>query len=204
MSIFYIFEKNSVASLRKIETRVVLTKIKYTEEELVALLKGGDQQAFAYLYDNYSKALFGIIYNIVGNTEEAEDILQTVFLKIWNGFSMYNKEKGRLYTWMLNITRNSAIDYIRSKQNKINSKNLNSDNIVNEIDKEHSSNVNYDHIGLKNVLSELKEDHQTIIDMAYYKGYTQDEIAKELKLPLGTVKTKVRQAIIKLREVINK
>jgi RNA polymerase sigma factor (sigma-70 family) len=182
----------------------LLPNIKYTEEELISLLKEGDQNAFSYLYDNYSKALFGIIYTIVGNTEEAEDILQIVFLKIWSSFSMYDKDKGRLYTWMLNITRNSAIDYVRSKQNKTNSKNLTSDNIVNEIDKEHSSTANYDYIGLKNVLEELKEDHKVIIDMAYYKGYTQDEIAKELKLPLGTVKTKVRQAIIKLREVINK
>lgn len=113
--------------------------IKYTEEELISLLKERDQNAFSYLYDNYSKALFGIIYNIVGNTEEAEDILQIVFLKIWNSFSTYDKSKGRLYTWMLNITRNSAIDYVRSKQNKTNSKNLTSDNIVNEIDKEHSN-----------------------------------------------------------------
>ena len=182
----------------------MLTKIKHTEDELVALIKERDQNAFAYLYDNYSKALYGVIYTVVGNAQEAEDILQNVFLKIWDNFSVYDKDKGRLYTWMLNITRNAAIDYIRSKQNKINSKNLTSDNIVNDIDKQHSNSTNYDHIGLKNILTGLKEDHQTIIDMAYYKGYTQDEIAKQLKMPLGTVKTKVRQAIIILREIINK
>ncbi len=182
----------------------MLATIKYTEEELISLVKGGDQSAFAYLYDNYSKALYGVIYTVVGNAEEAEDILQTVFLKIWDNFQMYDKSKGRLYTWMLNIARNAAIDYIRSKQNKINLKNLTSDNIVNEIDKQHSNSTNYDYIGLKNVLSELKAEHQTIIDMAYYKGYTQDEIATHLKMPLGTVKTKVRQAIIILRGIINK
>ncbi len=180
------------------------TIIKYTEEELISLVRGGDQAAFAYLYDNYSKALYGVVFTVVGNAEEAEDILQAVFLKIWDNFHMYDKGKGRLYTWMLNIARNASIDYIRSKQNKINSKNLTSDNIVNEIDKQHSNSTNYDYIGLKNVLSGLKEEHQTIIDMAYYKGYTQDEIATQLKMPLGTVKTKVRQAIIILRGIINK
>lgn len=175
---------------------------RYSEEELIALIKEGDQDAFSYLYDNYSKAIYGVIFSIVGNSGEAEDILQNVFLKIWFGFNSYDKNKGRLYTWMLNIARNASIDYIRSSYNKAISQNYNSETIVNEIDKVHSEVVNYDHIGLKKLLSELKEEHQTILDMAYYKGYTQDEIAKQLKMPLGTVKTKVRQAITRLREII--
>lgn len=180
----------------------MLTKIKYTEEDLIALIKSGNQNAFSYLYDNYSKALFGVIYNIVGNDAEAEDILQNVFLKIWSNFYSYNEEKGRLFTWMLNIARNSAIDYTRSRQNKMNLKNYSSDKLVNEINKVHVNNVSYDHIGLKKVLTELKQDHQTIIDLVYYKGYTQVEIAQKLNLPFGTVKTKVRQAIITLRRII--
>jgi RNA polymerase sigma factor (sigma-70 family) len=182
----------------------VLTSIKYTEEELIAFIKEGDREAFSYLYDNYSKALYGVIYTIVGNVGEAEDILQNVFVKIWYNFYTYDKAKGRLYTWMLNIARNAAIDYVRSRQNKTSLQNYSSENIVNEIDQQYSETTNYDHIGLKKIVSELKEEHQTIIDMAYYQGYTQDEIARQLKLPLGTVKTKVRQAIIKLREIINK
>ena len=181
----------------------LLTKTKYTEEDLVALVKSGDQNAFAYLYDNYSKALYGVIYNIVNNDKEAEDILQNVFLKIWSSFLSYDKEKGRLYTWMLNITRNAAIDYTRSKQNKMSLKNDTSDSTTYEINKQYSNNVNYDHIGLKNVLSKLKEEHQTIIDLAYYEGYTREEIAQKLNLPVGTVKTKMRQAIITLRRIID-
>lgn len=176
--------------------------IKYTENELIALIKERDEDAFSYLYDNYSKALYGVIFTIVGNTGEAEDILQNVFMKIWYSFYSYDNSKGRLYTWMLNIARNAAIDYIRSKQNKTNSQNYNSDSIIDEIDKQHSEMVSYDHIGLKKLLTELKEEQQTIIDMAYYKGYTQDEIAKQLNMPLGTVKTKVRQAILRLREIV--
>lgn len=180
----------------------MLTKIKYTEEELISLIKSGDQDAFSYLYDNYSKALFGVIFSVIGNSEEAEDILQNVFIKIWNNFSSYNKDKGRLYTWMLNITRNTAIDYTRSKHSKINSRKQTSDNIENEINQQHFNTVNYDDAELKNLLSELKAEHQTIIELAYYEGYTQEEISKKLNLPLGTVKTKVRQAIIILRKII--
>jgi RNA polymerase sigma factor (sigma-70 family) len=178
------------------------TKVKYTEEDLITLVKSGDQDAFSYLYDNYSKALYGVIYNIVAIEEEAEDILQNVFLKVWNNFSSYSKDKGRLYTWMLNIARNTAIDYTRSKQGKMDFKNQQSNNIVHEINKQHSTNVSYDHIGLKSVLGKLKDDQQTIIDLAYYEGYTQEEIAKKLNMPVGTVKTKVRQAIITLRSII--
>lgn len=182
----------------------MLTKIKYTEEELITLIQSGDQDAFAYLYDHYSKALYKVIYTIIGANEETEDILQNVFVKIWHNFSSYDKEKGRLYTWMLNIARNSSIDYTRSKQNKTNLQNHTSDNIVSEIDRRYVNDVNYDHIGLKNVLSGLKKEHQTIIDLAYYEGYTQEEIAQKLNIPLGTVKTKVRQAIIRLREILVK
>lgn len=181
----------------------MLSKVKYTEEELVALVKDGNRDAFSYLYDNYSRALFGVIYKIVAEETEAEDILQNVFLKIWNSFSSYSGDKGRLYSWMLNIARNASIDFIRSKQNKMNSQNFQSDNIVNEINRHHNTSVNYDHIGLKNVLSKLDEEHKLIIDLAYFEGYTQDEISKKLNMPLGTVKTRIRQAIIKLRTIIN-
>ncbi|MFL5753918.1 MAG: RNA polymerase sigma factor [Bacteroidia bacterium] len=177
-------------------------KLKYSEEELIRLVKQGDQNAFAYLYDNYSKALYGIIHNIVDVQEEAEDILQNVFIKIWNSFSSYNSDKGRLFTWMLNVARNSAIDHTRSKQNKIDSKNLSSDNAVYEINRQHRETVSYDHIGLSTMVDGLKEEHRILIDLAYYEGYTQEEIAKKLNMPLGTVKTKVRQAIGKLREIV--
>ena len=89
--------------------------IKYSEEELVAQLQNRNQQAFAYLYDNYAAALNGIIYRLVEDKELAEDILQEAFVKIWNNFSSYDSAKGRLFTWMLNLTRNLTIDTLRSK-----------------------------------------------------------------------------------------
>lgn len=174
----------------------------YTEEQLVSLIRKGDQQAFSYLYDKYSKALLGIIMVYSESQEEAEDVLQVCFVKIWNNFSQYTEGKGRLYTWMLNIARNAAIDNTRSKLHKNNTKNQSIDDNIIHLNKTYHYNENYDHIGLNNILNKLKEEHRNMIRMAYFEGYTHEELSKELNMPLGTVKTKIRQAIISLRELM--
>ncbi|MGB0167441.1 MAG: RNA polymerase sigma factor, partial [Luteibaculum sp.] len=90
-------------------------KKKYSEEELVDGLMRQDLHFFDYLYENYSATLFGVILKIVNNTEQAEDLTQEVFVKIWSKISFYDPSKGRIYTWMLNLARNKAIDALRSK-----------------------------------------------------------------------------------------
>ena len=176
----------------------------YTQDELIVLIRSRDQKAFSYLYDNYSQALFNVINYIVNDVEESEDVIQNVFLKIWNNFDSYDTSKGRLYTWMLNIARNQAIDSKRSKHQKIKSKIQNTGDAVYERNSLYVENDTHESIGFKNILNNLKEDHQVIIDMAYYEGYTQEEISQKLNMPLGTVKTKVRQAIMMLRELTRK
>lgn len=175
---------------------------KYSEDDLVLLLKQQDQNAFSYLYDNYSAALNGVIYRMVEDRELAEDVLQEVFIKIWNNFASYDKTKGRLYTWMLNLTRNLTIDTIRSKGYKKQSKIYGDENSVSNIE-DSSQGVNrFDAIGLKQQLNTLKPEELTIINMAYFSGYTQDEISKEMSIPLGTVKSRMRNAIISLRKTL--
>jgi RNA polymerase sigma factor (sigma-70 family) len=173
----------------------------YNQDELIVLIRERNQKAFAYLYDNYSKALFGVINNIVNNQEESEDVLQNTFMKIWNNFDSYDVAKGRLYTWMLNIGRNMAIDCTRSKHEKIKSKIQEPTDSVYHKNKLFVEDKSHESIGLKTIVDGLKEDQREIIDLAYYQGYTQDEISKKLNLPLGTVKTKVRQALLTLREL---
>ena len=87
----------------------------YNETELVLLLQQRSQSAYAYLYENYSGALRSIIFNIVNDDELANDVLQEVFIKIWRQIDSYDSTKGRLFTWMLNISRNASIDTVRSK-----------------------------------------------------------------------------------------
>ena len=177
-------------------------KVLYTEEELVHLLKAGDERAFSVLYDNYHKALLGVIRKLVSE-ENLEDVLQEVFVKIWNSRAMYDVSKGRLYTWMLNIARNTSIDHLRSKQNKWDGKIQRGENVVNQSNRVNSVEMAVDAIGLKSIVGQLKEDQRLLIDLAYFGGYTQEEIAEKLSMPLGTVKTKVRAALSMLRKLVS-
>lgn len=158
------------------------------------------QHVFSYLYDNYSGALLSIILNIVNDEELAHDVLQEVFVKIWKQGNTYDSAKGRLFTWMLNIARNASIDAIRSKayQNSKQNRELSDETTV----LAGSSEQRTDHIGLKKIVHNLKEEYKILVELSYFQGYTQDEIAKMMNIPLGTVKTRLRTALIQLREII--
>lgn len=174
----------------------------YTEEELVVGLKNQDQTTFSYLYDNYAGALNGVIFKMVDDTQLAEDILQEAFLKIWNNFKQYDSTKGRLFTWMVNITRNLTIDTLRSKGYKKQQQISHNENSVSGYKDASINPDRFDSMGLRKQISALKPDYKIIIDLAYFSGYTQDEISKEMGIPLGTVKTRMRSAIMELRKII--
>jgi RNA polymerase sigma factor (sigma-70 family) len=171
----------------------------YTETELVESLKLHDEDAYSYLYDNYSRALITIIYQIVPQQETAEDILQQVFLKIWKHISLYDPLKGRIYTWMLNLARNQALDHLRSKE--FNKQNKTTELTENVYADEAVLNPVRD-IGLKKVLEQLPEDSRRLLEFSYFQGYTQAEISELMNLPLGTVKTRLRSTIIQLRKIL--
>lgn len=174
----------------------------YNEEELISLLQNQDQNAFSYLYDNYAAALNGTIYRMVEDIQVSEDILQEVFIKIWNNFKTYDSSKGRLFTWMVNITRNLTIDTLRSKGYKKQQKISQDENSVNTYQDKSLSTDRFDSIGLRKQLASLKPEQKDIIDLAYFNGYTQEEISKKMGIPLGTVKTRMRTAIMELRKTM--
>ncbi|WP_298738177.1 sigma-70 family RNA polymerase sigma factor [uncultured Chitinophaga sp.] len=172
----------------------------YTEAELVQGLKARDEKVFSYVYDHYSPALYGVALKVLNDENTAVDVLQEIFLKIWRGIERYDVDKGRLFTWMLNIARNTAIDTLRSRAHKLGQK-------MQEIGNGHQQDQlivqqSVDHLGLSKVLDQLNKEQRTIIDLAYYRGCTQEEIAKMLDMPLGTVKTRMRNAIIQLRNIL--
>lgn len=177
----------------------MISKTKYSQEELIVLISKGNQNAFAYLYDNYSQALFGVIFKIVNSKEDAEDVLQLAFVKIWSNFASYNETKGRLYTWILSISRNLALDFLRSKHEKNKSKIQSLANFVYILKSNNTLDSKTDYIGLNNIVNILNLEEQEMINLSYFQGFTQDEIAKQLQIPLGTVKTKVRNSLQKLR-----
>lgn len=179
-----------------------MTKVNIQETELVRLLKARDQRGLRILYDNYSAALFGVIMRIISDRETAEDVLQESFVKIWNNIDNYDPDRGRLFTWLLNVARNQAIDKTRSKSFKDNGKVQSIEDFVYQIDKRNNTSNFVDHIGLKKVLDRLKPEHRVLIDLLYFGGYTQSEAAAHLGIPLGTVKTRVKIALTQLRELL--
>jgi RNA polymerase sigma-70 factor (ECF subfamily) len=176
--------------------------IQYSEDDLIQLLKSGDQSAFGYLYDHYSGALNGVIFKMINDKELSEDILQEAFVKIWNNVSTYDASKGRLFTWMLNITRNLTIDTIRSKSYKKQSKIHSSENAVAYASNNVNENERFDALGIRKQTVLLKEDQKQVIDLAYFEGMTQEEISQKLKIPLGTVKTRMRTVISVLKKLL--
>ena len=128
-------------------------------------------------------------------------MLQEVFVNMWRKINTYDETKGRLFTWMLNIGRNAAIDKIRSKGYKDNQRTqpiAEGENAGMTM----SSNPAVNDVGLKKVLTTLNEEYQKLIDLSYFQGFTHEEIAKMLGIPLGTVKTRIRTAISQLRTMI--
>ncbi len=176
------------------------SKTTYSEQELVALLQQQDEKAFGYLYDHYSGALFGIVNGIVTDTETAADVLQGVFVNIWKKIGTYDPSKGRLFTWMLNIARNASIDEIRSRAHR-NARQTRPISDQAEMTGPVTAPVVAD-VGLRKILGKLKEEWRVLLDLSYFQGFTHEEISRITGLPLGTVKTRIRNALMELRTII--
>jgi len=149
------------------------------------------------LYDHYSDSLYGIINRILGDVQLAEDALQKTFLKIWQNIEGYNEDKASLFTWMSVIARNTALDQKRLKTFQAKQKTVSVDEIVYRKGANMPDGTSIDATRL---LASLDANNRIVLEYAYLKGYTQQEISDELNIPLGTVKTRLRKAISVLRE----
>jgi RNA polymerase sigma factor (sigma-70 family) len=178
-------------------------RVSLSEEDLIRALKGRETIAIQALYDMYSGALFGVISRIIQHTEVAEDVLQETFIKIWNSAENYDSSKGRLFTWMINVARNLSIDKLRSKDFKNSNKNQDIENNVDFIDAEKRVTYNSDVVGLRDMVNALKPEFFEVLEMVYFKGFTHVEAAEALDIPLGTVKTRIRMAVMELRKQFN-
>ena len=169
-----------------------------TEQHIVELLQKQDSQVIGVLYDKYAGALMGVVKRTIQNEALAEEVLQDTFTKIWRYSTNYDASKGKLFTWMLNIARNTAIDATRAKN--FSQKNQFIDDIVNTVESQnHVNAINSDGLDLKELSNKLTPELFAVVDIIYFKGYTHVEAAEELLLPLGTVKTRLRIALKQLR-----
>lgn len=172
-----------------------------SHDAFIADLQNGNKQAFEKLYDNYSAAIYGVVFRMLRKEDLAADTMQEAFIKVWKNISKYDKSKGSLYTWMLNIARNTAIDKIRKIKREGQVEIQTFESFVSNSDK-HQTTLNVDHLGVKEVVDALDEDQKIIINYLYFGGYTQQEVSDELGIPLGTVKTRARTALKKLRKTL--
>lgn len=176
----------------------MVAKLTYEEHELVASLRLKNDEAFSYLYEHYSGALYGVIKQIVADAELSNDVLQETFVNIWRRIDSYDEAKGRLFTWMLNIARNAAIDKTRSKGFQQSQRQIPLDGEVIQP----SVRPGIDDYGLKKLILKLKDEQRLLIDLSYFQGYTHEQIATALHIPLGTVKTRIRSALTQLRALM--
>lgn len=171
-------------------------------DDLILRLQQRDEKAFERIYELYSESIFGVINNILRNDGASEEVLQDVFIKVWDNSKSYSQKKGRFFTWMLNIARNAAIDKTRSKAFKNQRKNLKQEYFVDILETKSSFSSKMDAIGIKKYIDILEPICKKVIDLLFFKGFTQKEASEELDMPLGTIKTRNRICIRKLREML--
>ena len=178
--------------------------VQISDNELLQAITRGDEQALAQLYDRYRSILFGLLLRILHSRSEAEDILQEVFLQVWQRARDFDASRGKVFTWLVTLTRSRAIDRLRAlgtRERTIEAAARNTDDIVS--DAEQDAIITQRSEIVQTALRELSEEQRQVLLMAYFDGFSQSEIAEKLESPLGTVKTRMRAGMTKLREILN-
>jgi len=170
------------------------------QEHIIRLLKVQDPVAIAHIYDTYGAAVYGAVLRIVINKELAQQVMQDTFLKVWRYGAHYDESKGQVFTWVLNIARNTAIDATRTPHFRNSKKTVNLDSLAHTAG---DDTINSDSIGMNEVVQKMEEKHKVLIDLIYMKGYTHQEASDATGMPIGTVKTRVRSAILELRKTFD-
>ncbi len=176
-----------------------------TDVQLWQATQQGQTNALGVLYDRHASLVYGIAFKVLGNSQEAEDLTQDIFIKLIDG-SSYDPQRGSLRTFLAILTRSRALDRVRSQQRERQRQRKNQSQVLQEslyssssIDKLFQQEQNQD---VRSALAQLSEQQQQLLRMSYYDGLTQSAIAERLNLPLGTVKSKVRRGLLKLRQVL--
>ncbi|HMF56992.1 MAG TPA: sigma-70 family RNA polymerase sigma factor [Pyrinomonadaceae bacterium] len=163
----------------------------------------GDESALAAVYDQYSRILFGMILRILNDREEAEDVLQEVFLQVWRRAGDYDETRGRPFTWLVTLARSRAIDRFRALSSRQRAANEAVKEVSDEVsDAAKDAFKSEQGEAVRGALAELPEEQRRALLLAYFEGLSQSEIAVRLGTPLGTVKTRMRSGLIKLRELL--
>lgn len=176
---------------------------KLSDSELLRAISRGDEDALGVCYDRYRVILFGLIARILSDRAEAEDVLQETFLQVWRKASDFDESRGRAFTWLVTIARSRALDRLRSsgaRQRIATEAAAQSAETVGDAIEDTARSAQRSLV--RRVLSEIPEEQRRTLLLAYFEGLTQSEIASRLQIPLGTVKTRMRSGMIRLRELL--
>jgi RNA polymerase sigma-70 factor (ECF subfamily) len=172
------------------------------DEDLISLVEAADAEAFATLYDRHSRAAFSLAYRMMGERQASEDLTQDAFLKVWRSAGSYRAERGSVRTWILSIVHNRGIDQIRSQA----SRRRTQERIEASAPRSQPSEAfaqtlrNSQREQVREALNTLPPEQLKILELAYFSGYTHVEISDLLRLPLGTVKGRMRLGLKKIRD----
>lgn len=180
-----------------------------SDEALLQKAAGGDQTAFAELYDRFSPPLYSLMLQMLGEAHEAEDLLQDGFVHLWDKATSYDATKGRAFSWAMMIFRHKAIDRLRARgrqarlaEQAANESSLwssgaapQADDVANDQDRASLA---------RQALAALPSDQRRLIELAFLKGLTHQSISETLQLPLGSVKTSIRRGLLRLREALKR
>ena len=180
---------------------------KFDDETLLRLIQRGHEKALSELYDRFGRLVFSIAYHSTGDQEGAEEITQDVFIRVWEKASTYRVEQGRVATWLTSIARNRAIDILRHKMVRPESRSIAWEEFTffdpaDEQDVEGEIELSQLQQRMRRAVRQLPDEQRQALALAYFKGLSHQEIAATLDEPLGTVKTRIRLGMQKLRQML--
>lgn len=178
-------------------------QVQTADVELLRAVARGDERALAEIYDRYHIILFGLLVRILNSREEAEDVLQEVFLQVWRRAADFDEKRGKPFTWLVTLARSRGIDRLRNLAARERVAQAGTRDALESVSDAATDAFRSEQRGLVNsALAQLPEEQKRTLILAYFDGLTQSEIAAKLGAPLGTVKTRMRAGLTKLRELL--
>jgi RNA polymerase sigma-70 factor (ECF subfamily) len=175
---------------------------------LIRRMAGGDKDALAELYDNLSRPLYSTAKYILNDASEAQDVVHDVFLALWKNASSFDSSRGAAFSWAVTLTRNRSIDRLRTRANRARllgqsaPDDLGFGSVADAVGADQKVDLGDRAVAVRSAMAELPREQQRALELAFFSGLTQKEIAEKLSEPIGTVKARIRRGLLKLRDAL--